>query len=132
MATQTPDDGRDTASFAFGERTVVLRQPTSGQLFVILQLLDIQNETDVQLQIEACNNFGTVLRTCIVQDADRQYIQGGLARGIFDLPDYFGLAQEMILHWAPEQVGNRETRRAAGQRRAPAKKAIAKRASGRA
>jgi hypothetical protein len=118
----TPDPGRDTASFKIADRTVVFREPTAGQMFVVLGMADLAHEQDDQLKAEACLNFGTVIKTCFVQPDDRAYVMHGLASGSIELEDFFSLAIEMVQHWAPEAGGqNREARRAA-PRKAPAKK----------
>jgi hypothetical protein len=121
--TDTPADGRDTASFPFGDRTVVLKQPTDGQMLIVLAVTDIMDEPNISMQIEAVNNFGTVIRYLFVQDDDRRHVLGSLARGDTDLDDYFGLAVAMIEHWAPDEANNREERRAQAKRAAPVKKA---------
>jgi hypothetical protein len=121
--TDNPADGRDTASFPFGARTVVLKQPTDGQMFIVMAVADIMDEPDDSMKVEAINNFGTVVRYLFVQDEDRRFVLGSLARGDVDLDDYFGLAVEMIQHWAPEQASNREERRAVAKKAAPAKRA---------
>lgn len=119
--------GEKPQVFSIGERDVELTKPTSGQQFVILQMLDLQqldqsDASDRQVMVDSCLNFGTVLRTCFVKPEDNQFVLRGMATGKLDLEDYFSLAQEMILRFAPEQIGNRETRRAL-PRKAPAKKA---------
>jgi hypothetical protein len=115
-------DSRATNPFALGEREVELYQPTDGQMVVIFAIIDILDEPDVQQQVEALNNFGTVMRYLFVKEEDRRYMLGSMARGSLDLPDYFQLAQDIVQHWAPEEASNREERRAQA-RKAPAKKA---------
>ena len=118
------EDGRDFEAFEFNGREIHFAEPSKGQLYIIIGMLDVANETKLQLQIEALNNFGTVVRYLFTRAADRQHVLRGLATADVELEDYFELAVEMVQRWAPDEVANREQRRAATKERpAPAKRA---------
>jgi hypothetical protein len=121
--TDNPAVGRDKASFDIGGQTVALLRPTDGQMLIVLSMADFADEPNINMQIEAVNNFGTVLRYLFEEDADRRFVLGSLARGDIELEDYFGLAVSMIEHWAPDEISNREERRAVAKKAAPVKKA---------
>ena len=119
------DQERETAPIKFGDRTMSMFRPTDGQLLIVLQVYDLLDEEDQAQQIEMVTNFGVVLRSMFADEKDRQHVHRGLASGRYDLPEYFELAQNILLEWAPDRVGNREERRAA-KKAAPAKR-VAKR-----
>lgn len=98
-------------------------RPTDGQLLVVVQVMDILDEEDQRQQIELVTNFGVVIRTLFADETDRQAVHRGLASGKYELEDYMELAKSILLEWAPNQVGNREERRAA-KKAAPAKRAV--------
>lgn len=124
------EDGRPFEVFTLGEDEIHFAKPTDGQLLIVLGMLDIADETNVKIQLEAVNNFGVVVRSLFTRDRDRQIVQRGLAAGVLDLAEYFELALDMIKTWAPEQVMNREERRA--DARAPQKRAARVTKGGRA
>jgi hypothetical protein len=105
------EDGRPFESFQFGEREVHFAQPTPGQLLIVLGMLDVAEEENLQLQLEAVNNFGVVIGSLFTRSGDRRFVMRSLAKGAIDLPEYFDLAMEMLRRWAPEEIENRETRR---------------------
>jgi hypothetical protein len=119
-----PDQERETAEVTFGDRKMLLWQPTQGQLLIVLQVMDLADEENVTQQLQLVTNFGVVIRTLFVSDEDRQVVHRGLASGKYELEDYMDLARQIIVEWAPEQAGNREARRAAAKKATPAKKAV--------
>jgi hypothetical protein len=119
-----PDqEERETAEIPFAGRTLHMYRPTDGQLLVVIQVTDIADEEDVTQQVQMVTNLGVVIRTMFADEADRQEVHRGLASGKYELEDYFELAKNILLEWAPDQVANREERRAAAKK-APAKKAV--------
>jgi len=119
-----PDDGRISGKFTFGDREIELYQPTDGQMFIILGMADLADEEDVTEQVDIVLNFATAIRELFANRADRQYVHRGLASNRFDLEDYMTLAKEILTEWAPDQVSNREERRASAAKKAvPAKRA---------
>ena len=115
------DQERETAEVTFGDRKIQLYRPTDGQLLIVLQVLDLGDEAELTQQLHLVTNFGVVIRTLFADDTDQQAVHRGLASGKYELEDYMDLAKQMLLEWAPEQVGNRETRRAT--KATPAKRA---------
>lgn len=120
---------RETSPITFGDRTMRMYRPTDGQLLVVLQVMDIADEENPTQQIEMVTNFGVVIRTLFADEEDRRAVHRGLASGKYELEDYFELAKAIMLEWAPDQVGNREERRAQARKATPAKRA-AKRVTG--
>lgn len=119
-----PEQGRETAEATFGDRKIQLYQPTEGQLLIVLQVMDLEDEENVNQQLQLVTNFGVVIRTLFADDKDRQVVHRGLASGKYELEDYMDLARQIIIEWAPEQAGNRDERRAAAKKVAPAKRAV--------
>lgn len=119
-----PEQGRETAEATFGDRKIQLYQPTEGQLLIVLQVMDLEDEENVNQQLQLVTNFGVVIRTLFADDKDRQVVHRGLASGKYELEDYMDLARQIIIEWAPEQAGNRDERRAAAKKAAPAKRAV--------
>jgi hypothetical protein len=118
------EDGRPFEAFDFHGREIHFAEPSSGQLYIIIGMMDVPNEAKLHLKIESVNNFGTVLKYLFTRTADRQHVMRGLATGEFELDEFFELAVDMVRQWAPEEVTNREQRRALAQDRpAPAKRA---------
>lgn len=124
------DEARETAPIRFGDREMLMYRPTDGQLLIVLQVMDILDEPEQTQQIELVTNFGVVIRTLFLDEKDRQAVHRGLAAGRYELEDYMNLAKDILVEWAPDQVGNREERRAAAKKVAPAKR-VAKRAPAR-
>lgn len=116
------EDGREFVPFTFGEHEIHIAKPKPGQLLIVLAMLDLKDETDNRIQIEGLNNFGVVVKSLFTRADDRQKVMRALASGELELEDYFELALDMIREWAPEELGNRETRRAA-TKAVPAKRA---------
>lgn len=126
-----PDqEERETAEIPFAGRTLRMFRPTDGQLLVVIQVTDIADEEDVTQQVQMVTNLGVVIRTMFADEADRQEVHRGLASGKYELEDYFELAKSILLEWAPDQVDNREERRAVAKKAAPAKR-VARRAGAR-
>jgi hypothetical protein len=119
-----PDQERESSEVTFGDRKIQLYRPTEGQLLIVLQIMDLEDEEVVGQQLQLVTNFGVVIRTLFVDDKDRQAVHRGLASGKYELEDYMDLARQIIIEWAPEQAGNRETRRAAAKKAVPAKRAV--------
>lgn len=117
-----PDQERETADVTFGDRKIKLFRPTEGQLLIVLQVMDLEDEEEVTQQLQLVTNFGVVIRTLFCDEKDRQVVHRGLASGKYELEDYMSLARQIVVEWAPDQAGNRETRRA--QKAAPAKRAV--------
>lgn len=117
------EDGREYAEFEFGEGLIHIAKPKPGQLLIVLAMLDLEDEPDDRTKIEGMNNFGVVIKSLFTRPRDRQQVFRALAAGTLDLEDYFGLAMEMIREWAPEELGNRETRRAQDKAAPVAKRA---------
>jgi hypothetical protein len=117
------DQARETAPIKFADREMLMYRPTDGQLLIVVQVTDLLDEESTQQQIDLVTNFGVVIRTLFVDDKDRQAVHRGLASGKYELEDYMELAKSLLLEWAPDQIGNRETRRAAAKKAAPAKRA---------
>lgn len=116
------EDGREFVPFPFGQHEIHIAEPKPGQMLIVLAMLDLQDETNDRIKIEGLNNFGVVIRSLFTRDSDRQKVMRALAAGELELEEYFELALAMIREWAPEQLGNRESRRAA-TKAAPAKRA---------
>lgn len=116
------DQARETAPIRFADREMMMYRPTEGQLLVVLQVMDLADEEVMQRQLELVTNFGVVIRTLFLDEKDRQAVHRGLASGKYELEDYMELAKNLLVEWAPDQLGNRETRRAA-KKAAPAKRA---------
>jgi hypothetical protein len=116
-----PDQERETAEVTFGDRKMKLFRPTEGQLLIVLQVMDLEDEENLTQQLQLVTNFGVVIRTLFADERDRQVVHRGLASGKYELEDYMDLARQIIVEWAPEQAGNREARRSAAK--APAKRA---------
>jgi hypothetical protein len=125
-----PDQERETAPLTFGTgtagRTMTMFRPTEGQLLIVLQVMDLEDEEALDQKLQLVTNFGVVIRTLFTDEKDRQAVHRGLASGKYELEDYMGLARQIILEWAPEEAGNREQRRAAAKKAAPAKRAAAR------
>ena len=86
--------------------------------------------TSTQTAIRVASELGAQPRARLLGESqrhldilDRQVVHRGLASGAYELEDYMGLAQAILVEWAPEQVANREERRAA-TKAAPAKRAV--------
>jgi hypothetical protein len=119
---ETPDEGREFAEFTLKDRKIKLYRPSTGQMLVVLTIMDLQDEEEVQEQVEMVLNFGTVIRKLFVDPDDRRWVLRGLADDKIDLEDYFALSRELVEHWAPEQANNRAERRAPAKKAAPAKR----------
>lgn len=115
-------EDRTVGEFTLKGRTMKLYAPTNGQLMVVLTLLDLQDESEVQEQVEMVLNFGTVIRKLFVDPDDRRWVLRGLADNSFDLEDYMGLARDLVEEYAPDQAANRAERRAPAKKAAPAKR----------
>jgi hypothetical protein len=113
---------RAVGEFALKGRKMNLYAPSSGQMMVVLTLLDLQDESEVQEQVEMVLNFGTVIRKLFVDPDDRRWVLRGLADNSFDLEDYMGLARDLVEEYAPDQAANRAERRAPAKKAAPAKR----------
>lgn len=125
------DPARESAEFEVKEagsteaRMVTLMRPTSGQMFIVLGMMGLADETDVHTQINMCNDFGTVLRTCFAYDDDERYVNRGMASARLGLEQFFDLALDMIQEWAPDEApkqraprnGPAQTKRASVRRR---------------
>lgn len=123
----TTADDRETAAFPFLDREVTLYEPTTGQRFILVQTIGIDDEgADTAEKVELALGFATMLRALFVEPEDRQYVTGALARGIAELDDYFQLARLMAEHWEVEEApANREERRT--RERKPVAKAVPRR-----
>lgn len=124
-ADDAPDDedGRPYEVFTFGGQDIHVAQPTKGQLYIVMGMLDVQDEERIELQVEAVNNFGVVIKHLFTRGADRQFVHRALATGSIDLPEFFELAVDMLNVWAAEEMDNREQRRKTASKMAPAKRA---------
>ena len=116
------EDGRPFEEFTLGDITVHFAEPTKGQMLIVIGMLDVLDEQDVKLQIEAVNHFGVVIKSLFTRDVDRRTVFRSLANGSLELEEWFDLAMAMIRQWAPEEITNREQRRAA-TKQAPQKRA---------
>lgn len=109
----TNEDGRPFEEFTLGELTVHFAEPGKGQMLIVLGMLDMIDEEDTKLQIEAVNHFGVVIKSLFTRDRDRRLVFRALANGTLELEEWFDLAMAMVEQWAPDQVvKNREDRRA--------------------
>lgn len=117
---------RETAEFVVQGRKIGLYRPSVGQMFVIITLIDLQDEPDQSQQIEMVLNFGTVIRTLFEDEADRRWVLRGLADASVSIEAYMELARDIVNEWEPEQAANRAERRAPAKRAAPAKRVSAR------
>ena len=122
---QDEEDGRPFEEFTLGELVVHFAEPSKGQMIIVLGMLDMVDEENTQLQIEAVNHFGVVIKSLFTRARDRRLVYRALAAGTLELEEWFELAMAMIEQWAPEQATNREDRRA----KKPANAPVAKRAA---
>lgn len=105
---QEEEDPREFGEFDFGEHVIRLAEPSSGQMLIVLGLVDLLDEPDKQVQIEMVNNFGVVIRSLFTRARDRQIVMRSLAAGTVQVESFFELALDVIKYWAPEQLeGNR-------------------------
>jgi hypothetical protein len=119
-------ESRETGEFTFKDRKIELYRPSTGQMMVILTVLDLQDEEEVQEQVEMVLNFGTVIRKLFVDPDDRRWVLRGLADGTLELEDYMGLARDLVEAYAPDEAANRAERRAPAKKAAPAKRVNAR------
>lgn len=112
---------RRTAPFTFLDRTVQLYEPTTGQSYILITTLNLNDESATNVeQINTMRTFGVMLSSLFVEQADQNYVIGTLARG-GDIADFLDLARQMVEHWDIEdpEPENRAERRAAVRRPAP-------------
>lgn len=121
---EEPEDERDSQSFTFGERDVVLYRPTTGQEYILLTLLNLGDDSASHMEkINTVRTFGVMIQSLFVEQRDLDHVLGTLARG-GDIEQFADLARQMAEYWNIEdepEADNREERRA--QVRRPAKKA---------
>lgn len=127
MATTPPETTNETerpdAEFDFAGRGVKLLKPTDGQQFILITVLSLNDEGgSVREKLETVTNFGVMLSSLFVEDRDRAFVHGALARGGAELEDYVDLARQMSEHWGvgEETATNRTERRARERRPAQA------------
>lgn len=136
-ATQTAaeDDGGDSrndrrsATFEFAGRDVELYEPSRGQRFILLQAVAVGDDgTPDREKLELVVGLAQMLRALFVNDGDRMFVTGALARDEADIEDYFELAKAMADHWDVEADAptSRQERRA--RERRPAKAVPGRRA----
>lgn len=121
-AAQAPE--RRSATFTFLDRDVQLYEPSTGQSYILLTVLNLTDESATQLeQINTIRTFGVMLGSLFVEQNDLNYVMGTMARG-GDVQDFLDLARQMAEHWEIEEPEptNREGRRAAERR--PAAKPV--------
>ncbi len=97
------DPSQESHIFPLLGRDITLMRPTKGQMFIVLQMTGIADETDQRVQVNLCNDFGVVLRSRFAYDDDERYVSRSLASGDIDLEEYFDLALAMIEQWAPDE-----------------------------
>lgn len=117
------EPARHEAEFDFLDRKVVLLEPSDGQKLILIHVLGLSDESaDTSERIEIILNFSTMLRSLFVQDADRSFVLGTLARNAADLEDYIDLARQMAERWevGEDEATNREERRTRERRPAQA------------
>jgi hypothetical protein len=117
------EDGRPFEEFTLGNITVHFAEPSKGQMLIVIGMLDMVDEEDPKLQIEAVNHFGVVIKSLFTRDADRRTVFRSLANGSLELEEWFELAMAMIQQWAPEEITNREQRRSTTTKAQPQKRA---------
>lgn len=119
-------DERRSAPFTFLDREVQLYEPSSGQSFILISVLNLSDESATTLeQINTIRTFGVMLGSLFVEQRDHDYVLGTLARG-GDIADFLDLARQMTEHWEIEEPEpqNREERRAAPRRPAAGAKPV--------
>lgn len=120
-AAQAPD--RRSAPFTFLDREVQLYEPSTGQTYILLTVLNLTDDSASTMeQIHTVRTFGVMLGSLFVDQGDLNYVMGTMARG-GDVQDFLDLAAQMAQHWEIEgpEPANREERRAAVRRPAAAK-----------
>jgi hypothetical protein len=112
-------DERRSAPFDFEDRKVQLYEPSTGQSYILLTVLNLTDESATTMeQINTIRTFGVMLGSLFVEQADLNYVMGTMARG-GDVEPFLDLARQMAEHWEIEEPPqNREERRAAPRRAA--------------
>jgi hypothetical protein len=115
-------DERRSAPFTFLDREVQLYEPSTGQSYILLTVLNLTDESATAMeQINTIRMFGVMLGSLFVDQGDLNHVMGTMARG-GDVQDFLDLAGQMAQHWdiaEPDEPANREERRAAPRRAAP-------------
>lgn len=121
-AADTPT--RRSAPFNFEDREIRLYAPSTGQSYILLTVLNLDDESATELeQINTVRTFGVMLGSLFVEQKDLNYVMGTMARG-GEVEPFLDLARQMAEHWELDEPEpeNREARRAAPRR--PAAKAV--------
>jgi hypothetical protein len=106
----TQDGQRDTVLLPLGERQVVLRKPTEGQMLVLTRL---PRMIDTGRFGEAVTRFGDILEHLIVQEDDLKYAYDGLVDETIEPDDYLKLLLDVIEHWKDEKPAGETPRKRA-------------------
>lgn len=89
------DAQRETLSLPLGDRTVVLKIPTEGQLIVIGRLPSMVRAGKIP---QAMMTFGDVLDVLFVEADDRTYAYDGLINETLETNEYLDLMLAILRH----------------------------------
>lgn len=100
-----PDSGRETRVIDVHGRSIVIRQLTGGQMMYVTREAKLLQETGVgtDRKMEGITGIFDVLESQIVQEDDRKYLIGLVAKGQVDVPDLLGFIREFAKDEAEEE-----------------------------